>query len=360
MLPLLIVASITLVWLAQPWVMYYMVLPCSRTSIFVTVLVFATITAYLGSQLHKSLEDITIKPLCFILLWYPVAMQFMRYLHAWSVGGKVFQSHFGLTEFDRVRIFMLCPCTVQFQTKIYDDNKPRATTTDHLKKDIKIAFMDIFITVGGCGLILLLGLDTLLPELLQRVVRVYIMGFSTSILKVVLECPCRWLLRNDGRIIRILPIYDRPHLTLCPRGLWHRWSVTAGYHLRKGFYEPLGGGCNDTTSAQKYFATAVPFGVNCLLHVTWWSIAIKGEIDFVYWNLLFAYPLVSFWVQDAVVGDLVFGTRKPQSIGHHMANLAILWIGFCAVSEPMSSAHGLNHVLTDVCRANVFLPPLER
>jgi hypothetical protein len=44
---------------------------------------------------------------------------------------------------------------------------------------------------------------------------------------------------------------------------------------------------------------------------------------------------------------------------HNGANLMLLWVGFYAIGEAMSSANGLNSSLTAVCRSNLLLPPLD-
>jgi hypothetical protein len=151
--------------------------------------------------------------------------------------------------------------------------------------------------------------------------------------------------------------------------------------LRHAYYEPILKqqrrrqthnsifGNNNTPAgvvAKKVLATIAPFLVNCLFHIYWWSMGIKGEIDYVYWNLLFAYPLTSLLIQDVVIdGSSQTQTqtqpreRKPSpSLYQRVANFGLLWIGFCMVGEPMSSAHGLHSSLTAVCRANVGLPQL--
>jgi hypothetical protein len=402
--PLLIVALTILFWMLQPLVVQNMVIHRPRSRIFLSMVLFTTVTSYLGSQLHLSLHDrsiTNIKPIFFLLLWYPPAMQFLRYLHALSVGSTVFAHHFGLTDLKRVTMFMLSVPTVQFQNqnqaKGTDDisNKKQQQQHDHgldslrlLREDVHVALMDIVITFSLCWSILFLKLDILLPDCIQRVIRVYIMGFSTSILKLVLELPCRFLLlRTQVTRIRIIPIFNRPYLTLSPRNLWHRWSVTAGYHLRMGFYEPLlliGRDDNSNKYKNKNswatityigLATAAPFLVNCIFHITWWSIVVKGEMDYIYINLLFVYPLVSFWIQEVVIRRLFLvlegssssissnsdsdksDNRQAQtkSTWHHLANLALLWVGFYMIGESMSKAHALPFSLTAVCRANIGL-----
>ena len=161
---------------------------------------------------------------------------------------------------------------------------------------------------------------------------------------------------------RIIPLYNRPYLTTSPRDLWNtRWSVTAGYHLRWAFYTPVrnycwrkerGGGGGTWLVA----AAAAPFLVNCLLHISWWSLVVKGTIDHAYWNLLFVYPLVSLALQD-FMGTVVFASRRrATTLLHKLANMVLLWTGFLFITEPMSAAQGLHSSLRHVCRANLGLP----
>ena len=118
--------------------------------------------------------------------------------------------------------------------------------------------------------------------------------------------------RDDIRCI--VPIYDRPYLATSPRKLWQRWSVTAGYHFRHGFYKPFvrkeeAKASPSFMNYRRYIwiPTLAPFLVNCLLHIHWWSLVIKGEIKNLYWNLIFAYPLLSFFFEDVIIGRLLFG-----------------------------------------------------
>ena len=88
-----------------------------------------------------------------------------------------------------------------------------------------------------CCTILILDLGSYLPDWIQRLLRVYIMGLSTSLIRLEHEYPiiqfCNLPLNS-----KLIPLYDHPCWTKSPRELWRRWSVTAGYHLRKAFYEP--------------------------------------------------------------------------------------------------------------------------
>ena len=127
-------------------------------------------------------------------------------------------------------------------------------------------------------------------------------------------------------------------------------------HLKQAFYEPLQGRQLPTSQlsyTRLMVATAAPFLANTLLHATWWSWVIKHELDWVYWRILFVYPVLSILLQDVVIGDWIFGTRKPQAWIHHGVNLVLLWMGFAYVAEPMSTAHGLPVSLRDVCVTNL-------
>ena len=140
---------------------------------------------------------------------------------------------------------MWCPPTVIFQTQKGTKSSTTKATLwkrEDWKRDVKIALMDIIILESICALTLWLQLDIWLPELVQQWLRLYIMAFSTAILKLVLECPCTFFLSRwhaADMTDMMIPIYNRPYLTSSPRDLWNcRWSVAAGHHLRNGFYNP--------------------------------------------------------------------------------------------------------------------------
>ena len=376
MSPSTILVLIIAFWLCQPLIMHTLVVHKSRALILLAVLIFLWVTFFLGSSLHRSLSDrpnpIRIRPVFLILLWYPPAMQLIRYFHALSVGGKNFANHFGLTTFSRVTAFTLSVPAVRFDDDKKNDDIKRDGATGGSKfptcddklllHDFMICCMDLIVTVIICGFILYAKLDIILPNWMQRIVRVYIMGFSTTIIKLVLEIPSRILLQQCDNVSYVIPLYDRPYLTCSPRDLWRRWSVTAGYLYRKGFYEPLlqtTWASND--SNKNYFtilvATSCCFFVNCVLHIYWWSIVVKGSIDYSYIYLLFLFPIASFCVEDIIVRQLIFSSPDAtKSSLHQLANYAVVFIGFYFIGQMMSDAHALPPTLTAVCRANVGLP----
>ena len=209
-------AFIVLVWFVQPWWLHWALRPddddkATRTTTAVSslpsrirtvvavrlrlgvvfsVFVVSTITAAL--HLHQQQERLALKPIVYIMLGYPQAMQCIRYLHALAVGSVVFDQHFGLQQnLARMKIFMWCPPTVIFKSSFskHDDEQKDAARGVPWKADLQIALMDIVICFALCATGVMLQLDIWLPELLQQMYRMYIMAYSTSILKVVLECP---------------------------------------------------------------------------------------------------------------------------------------------------------------------------
>ena len=374
-----------------------------RWRVGVALWVFASVSTALSLYIHA--QQLQIKPLVFILLAYPQAMQFLRYLHALVVGSRVFGQQFGLDNdkdyhkdiFRRIQIFMWCPPTVIFATKnIHKDDNDDVDRTNmrvvvnpnEWKHHVKMALLDIIICEVICAVVVLSEMHRWLPHPLQQWLRMYIMAFSTSILKLLLECPCTYFLsRRRTDIVRIIPIYHQPYLTTSPRDLWNqRWSVTAGYHLRCAFYNPAKRFLDKHTTtpgtasfsllrcASKVLAAAVPFFINCVLHITWWSWLVKGQVDHAYWNLLLAYPLISFAIQDAISALVSPGKRCSETINtedavatndnpyimlQRMLNLALLWIGFLWIADPMSRAQGLNSSLEKVCRSNLGLPMID-
>lgn len=394
--PFVCLAGIGLVWWLQPWALYYL-LKKQRDHRLVTALyvcLYMTITGALGHSLHASLAaaGVAVKPMLFIVVWYTSAMQCLRFLHLLSVGPSAFARHFGLNSWTRIRLFMWSAPTIQFLPDAAAAKKKKDVppglyihhsassrlSWSHFQSECQSALLDILGMEVICAIVVLLELSDRLPMLVQAWIRVYIMGFSTGVLKLLVECSAYyWVLLHTNEKddeIRIFPIYNRPHLTQSPRELWHRWSVTAGYHLRLAYYEPWMQTFRQqsTTSStivkmvQRLIITAAPFAVNCLLHISWWSIVVKGEPDFVYWILLFVYPLVGFGIQDVVAGLWTKGPNVASSKNvprvhwlHRALNLLVLWTGFVLVGEPMSTAHGLNTDLTAVARSNLLLAPLR-
>ena len=362
-------AWVGLVWFLQPWLLHW-ALDHNRR-LWVATVVFVGASSAAAWHLHGHTKELNLIPLVYLLLAYPQAMQFLRYLHALAVGPRVFSRHFGLDEdsLARSKIFMWCPPTVLFRSN--ENDKAHTDTaiavlsvSSSWKEDLKIALLDIIIFLAICVTGVVFELHLWLPDFMQLWLRIYIMAYSTSLLKVLLECPCTYLLRHHAQVIRIIPLYHRPYLTSSPRDLWNtRWSVAAGYHLRCAFYNP----CHEWIKAAQHkygfvvpswlavlVAAVAPFLVNCILHITWWSLLVKGTMDTAYWNLLLAYPLVSLAVQDAM-GMLFFASRRATTRLHKIMNLWLLWAGFWWVAGPMSVAQGLHTSLRAVCRANLGL-----
>ncbi len=384
--PFVCVIGIVLFWWLQPYFLHLVLSDQqeyasgrdknevrARLATAAYVVVSLTTTAALGCHLHTTLQarGVNARPLLFIVLWYTIAMQFMRYLHLISIGPTAFRLHFGLTTWKEIQLFMRSAPTFQFLhcQKKDDDNitsyhsllSSRASWL-HLRSEFSMAVLDVAAMEIICVCVLVFRLGDVLPNILQAWFRVYIMGISTALLKLLLECPSYYFVLTQctsDQEIRIFPIYNRPHLTQSPRELWQRWSVTAGYHLRMAYYEPFMKMGTKWSFTWRLMATGTTFLVNCLLHITWWSLVIKGNWDYTYWKLLFVYPLFSFAIQDVLVSFRNReGSKLKSDAMHWFLNLLLLWSGFLVIGEPMALAQGMNVHLTNVSRANLFLPPL--
>ena len=282
-----------------------------------------------------------------------------------AVGSTATIQQFGLLDFSRVKIYMWSAPTVLFRTTDDGEEKDRflieiKSKSRDWKYHFRICLFDTVVSRLVALAVLVLKLDLILPLPLQRILIAYLLGFLVSTVKLIYEIPCRYLLRNDHRIRCIIATSDQPYLTKSPRDLWHRWSVGFGYLLRKGFYDPLHRYHDEGQLISHHFhllSTAVPFFINALFHSTWWSFVSTNKLDTsgMYWNLLFVYPLVSFVLQDVVVGDWMFGSRRATTQAHQAMNLALLWIGFCFVAEPMAIANAIPTTLVGLSRHTLGL-----
>ena len=256
-----------------------------------------------------------------LILSLPLAIQCLRYVHACAVGSTATIQQFGLLDFSRGKIYMWSAPTVSFRTTDDGEEKDRflieiKSKSRDWKYHFRICLFDTVVSRLVALAVLVLKLDLILPLPLQRILIAYLLGFLVSTVKLIYEIPCRYLLRNDHRIRCIIATSDQPYLTKSPRDLWHRWSVGFGYLLRKGFYDPLHRYHDEGQPISHYFrllSTAVPFFINALFHSTWWSFVSTNKLDTsgMYWNLLFAYPLVSFVLQDVLLLSVFFCPIRP-------------------------------------------------
>jgi hypothetical protein len=256
---------ICLLWLAQPFFWHWLVIRRSRSRIFLACLLFGTCILLLARSLHAT-GTATPRPEIIMLLWLPLAMLSVRYLHALAVGGDEIAHHFGLTSFTRVAIFTLCVPTVKFKEAPVVG--PNGNSRQRAIFDLRACLLEMVAVVGTSSVIIHFGLDSELPDWAQRLVYAYLLVFSAYVPKLLFEIPVRFLLGNR---VMIVPLTTMPYLTSSPRDVWHRWSISAGYHYRKGFSDPLGGKEN------RIVATVAPFFVNCVLHMFLWSFMIRGE-----------------------------------------------------------------------------------
>ena len=276
--------------------MQLLVINKPRWSILVALGVFLAGTLSLGKSIFYESGG-NVNPDA-ALFWVPFAMQITRYVHALSVGGTKFANTFGLTSFSRVAAFMLSVPTIIF----FDSNAVVAGAKANSRaKGLWILgrgllHLIVFISANSAVVELdELGYIESLPWWLERIFATLLFTCATALQDLLFNAPTRLLVGNGAMVIDIC---DNPLFISSPRDIWRRWTVSAGYHFRKGFYEPLGGNSN------VFVATMVPFVVNAVVHVFWWSVATTGRLE---WG--FVYPLLVMPLATLLIDELVIGPK---------------------------------------------------
>lgn len=353
-----------LLWWTQPWVLQWAL--SSRSRLVGAGLLLAVSSAVLAVAWHRSLRDYHQVPrFVLALLWYPIGTQILRYMHAAAVGPAIFCQTLGLSSPWRVKAFMWSAPTLVFVPKHRDNDNEKNKIMKRFLLNLHVdeswmsvlqsSLFDLGLTILVCAAVLHFEWYQTLPGVIVTLLRILIMGTSVSLFRVILEVPVRFALRQwygTDVVVVILPIYNQPLYSTSPRDFWRRWSTSVGFHLRCAWYDPCM--CKQSNNViQRWLATALPFGFNCVWHVTWWSWAMKGEMDGAYVTLLGYYPMVSLALQDLVVQ---YGPKHKWL--QAMLLRGIVWIGFACVAETMQVANGAPPSLRDTCRSNLLLPRL--
>lgn len=294
-------AMICAFWLLQPLIMFSLVVQQPRSKIVVALAIFVLGTKNLADILHSVREpdaDMSV-------LWTLFALQCVKYVHAVAVGGEELAQQFGLTSFSRVALFTLSVPTLVFFDAPVTGSK--GNSMQLVLRELVIGVLGVAAMVGLCQATLYFQLDTFLPNSVQLIIYMYITALSCEVGTLLYEIPVRLLLlalRNNNQVM-VIPIIDNPILSSSPRDLWRRWTCCAGYHFRKGFYEPL---LRKYDKNNRLMATTVPFVVNCLVHIFCWGYWIQGNYYQVQeWVvLLVIFPLTTIWIQDNVLGPRGF------------------------------------------------------
>ena len=248
-----------------------------------------------------------------------------------------------LSSFYRTVLFCYLPATIIFDQPPSDSNSRWRAIGYFFRGIVQLVVMG---TVARW--IIDWKLDERLPRSMRFVIAFYQIALSQGgIADVVMSSVTRGML---GQTVAIIEPSNVPVLTTSPRYFWHRWSSSAGYHLRKSIYEPLGGRSN------QWPATIATFGTNCVLHVTWWGYVSEGKLAWNYIPLLLIGPLVALTLDKFVLVPLFKNTSKSSSWSssvsnnalYHGASLVVLQVMASVLSPCFLDAHGFPDNLHDL------------
>jgi len=303
-------------FLLQPLVMILLVIGKPRPHNVAALSIFLLGTCAIAHRLSTEMEPCTEAS----VLWYPFAMQAVRYTHAVAVGGEHVAKLFGLTSYPRVSIYILSPPTV-----IFADGDGAATggamanTRLRWLKTLLGGLLQMVLAVILARIVLILDLDRNLPELGCRILVCYCHALTMGATNIIFDAPVQFFLGNR------VAIYDCnywPVLALSMRNLWQRMTLSAGYLFRKGFYEPLGG-----RSSAMMAATIAPFAVNSVLHVYIWGYWIQFRAVYEFVHLLITLPLTLFFFEEYILSrHCLRSSWLYGAINYCMLLLSAYWI----------------------------------
>jgi len=290
----------------------------------------------------------------FMLAYY--AFLAIKIVHGIADGDE-FTKSFGIgSSFPRLAAFTLLPPTVMFDGAgdISAAEGQRPTNNTMLPWMTNNRVYGVYLVLRGMlqiGIMVALSKLVLLYEDTARSLPYWIQVIGSAYLCVIIpgggindiiqNGPTRILVGGSNGInVVIIDTSDAPLLTTSPRDFWHRWSKSAGYHLRKAFYEPLGGGQNPVV------ATAAAFGVNVALHVFWLGPATTGRLGWGYVWMLDVAPVAAVVIERR----LLRAAFREESWQHRVANFAVFQILIVLV-YPCFSASQDGQVPTDLVSA---------
>lgn len=325
---------LALFWLIQPVFMWYFVIgqpACSKNLLGFALFLLGSFV--LSDNLRRVREPVADDA----LLWVYYALLGMRYIHASFVGGVAFANHFGIQTFRQTALFTLSVPTILF-TEGKQQVKGGNSTSDTFRRTVTS-----ILNIGGMVTLAHIVLQLKLYELpiwAQRVLEAYMLALTGGVSTLIHEIPVRLLVQNQPGVV-VIPLVDNPILSKSPRDIWRRWTVCAGYHFRKGLYEPL-----IQKGHGRFIALSAVFLANTLLHWICWSYWTQRCFRVEWFLVLVLFPLVSISLQDALRILLERG-----SWAYTIASYILFIVSVCVVLPIFYDVNGMPSTLHQLALA---------
>ena len=326
-----IAIGMALFWLVQPLVFRCFLVHQTLPWRLAAALWYGATMYYLAHALREALGEYY--SFNVNLIWWVYALISVKYVHA--VLSPTFGAELGLTSWSRIALFCYLPATVIFDSKPSStQQQPGHSALFYLARGL----VQLVVMGQVAQTVLAYRLDEQLPLWAHSLVAYYqIMLSQGGFADVAFSAPTRMIV---GPRVRIEEPSDAPALATVPRYFWARWSKCAGYHLRTAIYERWGGRRNQWT------ATAATFGLNCVLHITWWGYVSAGKLAWNYIPLLFTIPLTNLWLDKYLLVPYV----KHYSVAlYHTIGWLVLQAMVVYAMPHFLDAQGLPKTLHELC-----------
>eukprot|EP00668_Euglena_longa_P033356 GGOE01042912.1.p1 GENE.GGOE01042912.1~~GGOE01042912.1.p1 ORF type:complete len:342 (-),score=62.33 GGOE01042912.1:63-1088(-) len=190
-----------------------------------------------------------------------------------------FADVYGLSSFSRATAFLLFVPTVVFCPVKHESPNTLELGWEALRRGLLQLLLAVAIAAAVVGL----KVHDVLPSALRTLLMVYLVLLtSAGSQDLLFNAPTRLLVGPGATVIDMVLVSAK---ATSVRDFWRRHSHSTGYHLRKMFYEPLGGRTNAIV------ATIAPFLYNALFHVYWWA-PMYGFVASGFFPCLLLPPLV--------------------------------------------------------------------
>jgi hypothetical protein len=272
-----------------------------------------------------------------MLAWWPFGILASKYIHA--LFDPNFQTVFHLSTFTRVALFCYCGPTL-----IFKRDKHRALLRSGARTKGLGLFLRGVLQIGilhvVASTVLKCNAQEHLPWWMCNILLFYQVALSQGgAADCLFNAPTVFWVGADADVLYMA---DLPVLTTSPRILWHRWSISTGFHFRRAVYEPLGGRNN------QFVATFCTFAVNCILHVFWWGPIVIDKFAWGFAWVLIIGPMVALFV-DKYVLQAAF--PKGSSL-YKASSWLLLQVLVALLVEQFFVAQGLPLTLTNFSLLN--------